>query len=266
MRISDVADSTLKLMRRDAGSDSQIGETHSFQGEFGEWYDLGLCWDGEEAIGTLDGRPYTVFGDYELEGTRGGVGGIPNTPMEFDDFLFSKHDVDDPACPSCGADRGDRETQCRWSDHSDEPLPTVFMTIRCLGPRCSICDSGLTSSPIVDVPLLPIGSVSGFMAWRSVGGFWGLQCYTGPSIEGPDNGFLLLYNFGARFVQLPGNVASLNPFNLSHVLRSIPCNGLSLNHSHYGLVLWQDFCRGGLVDCTDPETQFVQRFLVEVNE
>lgn len=107
--------SEVTLWERVAGSDSQIGTAHRFTGATNTYYATSVCWDGSAIVVSFDdGTGEKCIGNetYTGEGDQAGYGAnISSGTATFDDFLFTKHFIDDPDCPNCGAD-GDCGPRC----------------------------------------------------------------------------------------------------------------------------------------------------------
>lgn len=94
--------STVKLWKRESGTDTQLGSTsYTFSLSTDTYCTLELCWDGENATAALNN--VARAGDsYTGTGNKAGIGAtLSSGTATFDDFTFSKHSIDDAECDEC---------------------------------------------------------------------------------------------------------------------------------------------------------------------
>jgi hypothetical protein len=97
--------SWMKLIARTGGSETQLGETFtSFTGTVDTWYELQLCWDGEDARALFGNCDNLLKGTYSSEGEKVALAAFPASggTVTFDNLEFLKHHEDDASCPECG--------------------------------------------------------------------------------------------------------------------------------------------------------------------
>jgi len=99
---------TLKLFQRSGGTNTQQGSTETINGfQATEQVSLSLCYAaGVVRAYALASGPQNagvhVSATITIASTKCGLGtGSGSSSVSFDDFTFSKHDIDDPACPYC---------------------------------------------------------------------------------------------------------------------------------------------------------------------
>jgi hypothetical protein len=101
--------STLRLYKKVAGADTQLGHTHIFTASTGVNYTVEVCWNGTYAscaIPAGSGPPF-ISAAYTGTGNKAGLGASPNGgTVTFDDFTFSEHYDDEPTCTTCQSSDG----------------------------------------------------------------------------------------------------------------------------------------------------------------
>lgn len=94
----------LRLWKKVAGADTQLGTTQTFTFATNTFYQLRVCWDGTTAVAV--GGDQVISGAYTGTGNQGGLGANPTSggTATFDDFEFVVYVDDNADCEECTED------------------------------------------------------------------------------------------------------------------------------------------------------------------